>query len=126
MRTPVLDTGVLLADGFTFLSPNAFEDVGIIGLTLFIVVMFVWATATGRIVFGWQHKAIVNEHIRAREAADARSIEDQNAIAKFANAAMQANASAEMQTYMMTTLREIVAESRPVDTEPKHPSVGSS
>lgn len=94
----------------SFLSPAAWNGVGIVSFLIVFVAGLIWSLFKGWIVLGIHHRELIGQKDREIDALEGRSAEDAASIAKFADAAGKATVAAEMQQAVMTAVRQIAEE----------------
>ncbi|AXQ62273.1 membrane protein [Gordonia phage Phlop] len=88
----------------TWLTPSAIDNVSVVGLFGIVVVLFMWALLTGRLVLGVTHK----ETRERLEKADARAVDDAKAIATLTTALTEKNASDQANAHFMQAVRDVI------------------
>lgn len=96
-----------------FLSPAAWNGVGITSFLIIACTAFVIALVRGWVVPGFVHRELLSQRDRELTAAQERSVKDGEAIAKFADAAARSTVAAEVQQAMVTAMRQIAEERTP-------------
>ncbi|GAC70714.1 hypothetical protein [Gordonia soli] len=97
----------------SFLSPAAWNGVGVVSIILVVATATAIALVKGWIVLGVTHRELISIRDRELEAAERRDVENQKSIAKFADAAAVSTATAEVQQAMVTAMRQIAEEHAP-------------
>lgn len=94
----------------SFLSPAAWNGVGIVTFLIIAVTGLMIALVRGWVVFGIHHREIVAQKDRELAALRERSVEDGKSIAQFADAAARSTVAAEVQQAMVTAIRQLAEE----------------
>ncbi|UCZ88687.1 hypothetical protein [Gordonia sp. WA4-43] len=92
----------------TWLTPSAISDVSVVGLFGIVVVLFMWALLTERIVLGVTHKERLGDLRDRLNKADARAVEDAKAIGTLTTALTEKNASDQANAHFMQAVRDVI------------------
>ncbi len=97
----------------SFLNPAAWNGISIVSLIIVLAAGFVMALFRGWIILGIHHRELMLQNARELAAMEKRSTDDQESIAKFADAAARSTAAAEVQQSIVRAIRQIAEERAP-------------
>lgn len=100
----------------TWLSPSAWNGVGIVSFIIVVAAFAALALIRGWLVLGIHHREIVAEKDRAIDRMSARAAADQDSISSLAETVASYRVAGELQAHYLEAVREAIASSR--DREP--------
>ena len=82
-------------------SPENWGDFSVVGIVVFVAVLFLWALTTERIVIGRYHRDVVGR-------LDRRADKDAETIQTLSTAITEKNATEEATTRILASVREVL------------------